>query len=177
MVCENDAKCLSLLKDPSPCLKVLVYLKPVLPTTVELANQKGIKLISFEQVEKLGAGKAFKEMVSGDLQQTFPKHLFLSLLTCCLLNTRCRLGFLFCSAADARRLVHSMLHVRHHGSPERCHADPREHRGRRERHPAAARRPEAEQQRRHDVVSAASAHVGAHLRDCRLHERRLRRLL
>lgn len=62
VVCENDAKCLSLLKDPSPCLKVLVYLKPVLPTTVELANQKGIKLISFEQVEKLGAGKAFKEM-------------------------------------------------------------------------------------------------------------------
>jgi len=62
VLCENDAKCISLLNDPSPFLKQLICIKPVSSSTVELASKKGIKVWSLEEVEQLGATTAHKEM-------------------------------------------------------------------------------------------------------------------
>ena len=63
VVCENDAKCISLLNDPSPFLKQLICIKPISSSTIELASKKGIKVWSLEEVEQLGATTAHKELV------------------------------------------------------------------------------------------------------------------
>ena len=64
VVCEIDAKCISLLNDPSPFLKQLICIKPISSSTIELASKKGIKVWSLEEVEQLGATTAHKELVS-----------------------------------------------------------------------------------------------------------------
>lgn len=57
VICETDEKCKSILNDPSTCLKQLIYIKPISAGTVRMAQDRGIRVFSFEEIEKLGAEK------------------------------------------------------------------------------------------------------------------------
>lgn len=57
VICDNEDKCKSLLNNSPSCLKQLVHIKPISKETTELAKRKGINMLSFEYVEKLGAEK------------------------------------------------------------------------------------------------------------------------
>lgn len=63
VICENDEKCRSLLKDTPACLKHLVHIKPLSNETIELAKQNGINTLSFHEVETLGNEYKFKPVV------------------------------------------------------------------------------------------------------------------
>ncbi|KZS19375.1 Long-chain-fatty-acid--CoA ligase 5 [Daphnia magna] len=60
VICENDEKCRSLLKDIPACLKHLVHIKPLSNETIELAKRNGINTLSFHEVETLGNEYKFK---------------------------------------------------------------------------------------------------------------------
>jgi long-chain acyl-CoA synthetase len=64
VICENDEKCKSLLNDVPTCLKMMVHMKPISNETIELAKTKGINILSFEHVERLGAQHKHKPTVS-----------------------------------------------------------------------------------------------------------------
>ncbi len=64
VICENDDKCKSLLNDAPSCVRQLVHIKPVSKETLELAQRKNIRLYSFEEVERIGAEKKNKPVVS-----------------------------------------------------------------------------------------------------------------
>lgn len=55
VVVEDDAKASMLLDKAPRSLKIIVAVKPVRPTTLENARSRGIQILSFIDVEKLGA--------------------------------------------------------------------------------------------------------------------------
>lgn len=64
VVCQDDAK-VNLLLDKSPrCLRRLIVIKEVQPTTIQRAKSKGIDILKYEEVEELGANKIHNEVVS-----------------------------------------------------------------------------------------------------------------
>lgn len=63
VICDNEDKCKSLLNNSPSCLKQLVHIKPISKETSELAKRKGINMLSFEYVEKLGAEKKNRPVV------------------------------------------------------------------------------------------------------------------
>lgn len=63
VICDNEDKCKSLLNNSPSCLKQLVHIKPISKETTELAKRKGINMLSFEYVEKLGAEKKNRPVV------------------------------------------------------------------------------------------------------------------
>jgi long-chain acyl-CoA synthetase len=63
VICENDEKCKSLLNDTPTCLRIMVHIKPLSNETIELAKRKGITILSFEYVERLGAQHEYKPTV------------------------------------------------------------------------------------------------------------------
>ncbi|XP_049803053.1 long-chain-fatty-acid--CoA ligase 1 isoform X1 [Schistocerca nitens] len=61
VICEDDAKC-NMLLDRSPrCLRKLIVIKEVRPATNQRAKNRGVEIIRFEEVEKLGAQKDNRE--------------------------------------------------------------------------------------------------------------------
>ncbi|KOC60001.1 Long-chain-fatty-acid--CoA ligase 5 [Habropoda laboriosa] len=57
VVCENDQKC-NLLLDKAPrCLRKMVVIKEIKQTTIQRAKNRGVELLRFEDVERLGAQK------------------------------------------------------------------------------------------------------------------------
>ncbi|CAK9819906.1 Long-chain-fatty-acid--CoA ligase 1 [Anthophora quadrimaculata] len=62
VVCENDQKC-NLLLDKAPrCLRKLVVIKETKQTTIQRAKNRGVELLKFEDVERLGAQKNQPEL-------------------------------------------------------------------------------------------------------------------
>lgn len=64
VICENDDKCKSLLNDIPSCVRQLIHIKPVSKETSEIAQRKNIRLVSFDEVERLGAEKKNRPVVS-----------------------------------------------------------------------------------------------------------------
>ncbi|XP_023717109.1 long-chain-fatty-acid--CoA ligase 5 isoform X5 [Cryptotermes secundus] len=57
VICEDDTKC-NLLLDKSPrCLRKLITIKETRPATNQRAKNRGVEMLRFEDVEKLGAAK------------------------------------------------------------------------------------------------------------------------
>nr|CAD7605596.1 unnamed protein product [Timema genevievae] len=57
VVCDDDAKC-NLILDKAPrCLKKLIVIRETRPATNQRARNRGVEIIRFEDVEKLGASK------------------------------------------------------------------------------------------------------------------------
>ncbi|XP_063244280.1 long-chain-fatty-acid--CoA ligase 6 isoform X2 [Bacillus rossius redtenbacheri] len=62
VVCEDDAKC-NMLLDKSPrCLKKLIAIKETRPATNQRARNRGVEIIRFEEVEKMGAATDHPEV-------------------------------------------------------------------------------------------------------------------
>jgi len=57
VICETDEKCRSILNDPSHCLKHIIHIKPISCGTMQMAEDRGLRVYSFEDIEKLGAEK------------------------------------------------------------------------------------------------------------------------
>nr|CAD7463947.1 unnamed protein product [Timema tahoe] len=63
VVCDDDAKC-NLILDKAPrCLKKLIVIRETRPATNQRARNRGVEIIRFEDVEKLGASKDNPEVV------------------------------------------------------------------------------------------------------------------
>ena len=63
VICENDAKCNMLLDKAPKCLKKLISITETRPATKQRAKNRGIEVLRFEEVEKLGASKCVPEVV------------------------------------------------------------------------------------------------------------------
>ncbi|XP_057321324.1 long-chain-fatty-acid--CoA ligase 5 isoform X2 [Microplitis mediator] len=62
VICEDDKKC-NLLLDKAPrCLRKLVVVKETRPATIQRAKNRGVELLRFEDVERLGAQKNFPDV-------------------------------------------------------------------------------------------------------------------
>lgn len=81
------------------------------------------------------------------------------------------------TAAEAVRPLHDMLHIRHHRQSEGRYVDASEHHGGQLFGDVAAGRSRAGEQGHSDQLFTVGAYVGALLREYRLHDGRLRRLL
>lgn len=65
VVCEDERKA-NLLLDQSPrCLRKLVTIKEVSPSTHQRAKSRGVEIVKFSDVEILGAQKDHPCVVSG----------------------------------------------------------------------------------------------------------------
>jgi len=64
VICEEDSKVKLLLQKPSRYLRKIVCVKEVYPETYKIAAGVNVEIYRFEQVEKLGAEKMNKEVVS-----------------------------------------------------------------------------------------------------------------
>lgn len=63
VVCENDAKC-NLLLDRAPrCLRKLVCIRETRLATNQRAKNRGVEILKFEDIERLGATKNVPEVV------------------------------------------------------------------------------------------------------------------
>ncbi|XP_046405345.1 long-chain-fatty-acid--CoA ligase 5 isoform X2 [Ischnura elegans] len=62
VVCEDDSKCNLLLDKAPKCLKKLITMKEIRPATNQRAKNRGIEVLRFEEVERLGAAKNNKEV-------------------------------------------------------------------------------------------------------------------
>lgn len=70
VVCEDDKKCNLLLDRPPKCLKRLITMREVRPATNQRAKNRGIEILKFEEVERMGAAQDNKEVVSLDRNHT-----------------------------------------------------------------------------------------------------------
>ncbi|XP_012252895.2 long-chain-fatty-acid--CoA ligase 5 isoform X3 [Athalia rosae] len=62
VVCEDDKKC-NLLLDKAPrCLRKLVVMKEIRPATNQRAKNRGVELLKFDDVERLGSQKDHPEV-------------------------------------------------------------------------------------------------------------------
>ncbi|XP_008560357.1 long-chain-fatty-acid--CoA ligase 5 isoform X1 [Microplitis demolitor] len=62
VICEDDKKC-NLLLDKAPrCLRKLIVVKETRPATIQRAKNRGVELLRFEDVERLGAQKNFPDV-------------------------------------------------------------------------------------------------------------------
>ncbi|XP_043522529.1 long-chain-fatty-acid--CoA ligase 1 isoform X2 [Frieseomelitta varia] len=62
VVCENDKKC-NLLLDKAPrCLRKMVVIKETRQATIQRAKNRGVELLKFDDVERLGAQKNHPEV-------------------------------------------------------------------------------------------------------------------
>ncbi|XP_046419326.1 long-chain-fatty-acid--CoA ligase 5 isoform X1 [Neodiprion pinetum] len=62
VVCEDDKKC-NLLLDKAPrCLRKLVVMKDIRPATKQRAKNRGVELLRFDEVERLGSQKDYPEV-------------------------------------------------------------------------------------------------------------------
>lgn len=69
VVCEDDTKC-NLILDKAPrCLKKVITIKETRPATNQRAKNRGVEILKFEDVEKLGASKDYPEMVNRNSNQ------------------------------------------------------------------------------------------------------------
>jgi hypothetical protein len=71
VVCEDDKKCNLLLDRPPKCLKRLIAMKEVRPATNQRAKNRGIEIIKFDEVERMGAAQDNKEVVSWNENRAF----------------------------------------------------------------------------------------------------------
>ncbi|XP_071442584.1 long-chain-fatty-acid--CoA ligase 5 isoform X2 [Hetaerina americana] len=62
VVCEDDSKCNLLLDKAPKCLRKLITMKEIRPATNQRAKNRGIEVLRFEEVERLGAAKNNKEV-------------------------------------------------------------------------------------------------------------------
>ncbi|KAK0094955.1 hypothetical protein PV326_009550 [Microctonus aethiopoides] len=62
VICEDDKKC-NLLLDKAPrCLRKLIVIKPTRPATNQRAKNRGVELLRFEDIERIGAQKSYPEV-------------------------------------------------------------------------------------------------------------------
>ncbi|XP_046752946.1 long-chain-fatty-acid--CoA ligase 5 isoform X2 [Diprion similis] len=62
VICEDDKKC-NLLLDKAPrCLRKLVVMKDIRPATNQRAKNRGVELLRFDEVERLGSQKDYPEV-------------------------------------------------------------------------------------------------------------------
>jgi len=62
VICENDTKCNMLLDRAPKYLRKIVIIKDVRPATRQRAKNRGIDIIKFDEVEKMGASKSLPEV-------------------------------------------------------------------------------------------------------------------
>ncbi|XP_014251042.1 long-chain-fatty-acid--CoA ligase 5 isoform X2 [Cimex lectularius] len=62
VVCENDAKCNMLLDRAPRHLKKIIIIKEASPATKQRAKNRGVEIIKFDMVEKLGAANSVPEV-------------------------------------------------------------------------------------------------------------------
>lgn len=64
VICEDDAKCNMLLERAPRYLKKIIIIKDASPATRQRAKNRGIEILRFDEVEKIGAGRTCPEVVS-----------------------------------------------------------------------------------------------------------------
>lgn len=64
VVVDTDEKCNQLLDRSPKCLRRIIVIRGTRPSTNQKAKNRGIELLSFEEVEKSGTSKTFPEIVS-----------------------------------------------------------------------------------------------------------------
>ncbi|CAH0387269.1 unnamed protein product [Bemisia tabaci] len=62
VVVEDDSKCNQLLDRAPRCLRRLIVIKDTRPATNQRAKNRGIEVLRFEDVERLGASKSYAEV-------------------------------------------------------------------------------------------------------------------
>lgn len=63
VVVDTDEKCNQLLDRSPKCLRRIIVIRGTRPSTNQKARNRGVELLSFEEVEKAGASKTFPEQV------------------------------------------------------------------------------------------------------------------
>ena len=64
VICEDDVKCNYLLEQAPKNLKKIISMKQIRPATRQRAKNRGIDILIFHDVERLGAQKDYAEVVS-----------------------------------------------------------------------------------------------------------------
>lgn len=64
MVVDTDEKCNQLLDKSPKCLRRIIVIRRVRPSTSQKARNRGVDLLTFDEVEKAGASKTFPEQVN-----------------------------------------------------------------------------------------------------------------
>ncbi|XP_023247364.1 long-chain-fatty-acid--CoA ligase 5 isoform X2 [Copidosoma floridanum] len=62
MICEDDKKCNFLLSKAPRCLRKIIVIKETRSSTQQRARNRGIELLKFSEVEKLGSQKNYPEV-------------------------------------------------------------------------------------------------------------------
>lgn len=63
VVVDTDEKCNQLLDKSPKCLRRIIVIRGTRPSTNQKAKNRGVELLSFDEVEKAGASKTFPEQV------------------------------------------------------------------------------------------------------------------
>lgn len=63
VVVDTDEKCNQLLDRSPKCLRRIISIRGVRPSTNQKARNRGVEILTFDEVEKSGASKTFSEQV------------------------------------------------------------------------------------------------------------------
>lgn len=111
VVVDTDEKCNQLLDRSPKCLRRIIVIRGTRPSTNQKARNRGIELLTFEEVEKSGTSKTFPEQVNIFKKNTLCINYYALLL--------------FKTASETHRFMHGMLHFGHDGVTQRSDANPR----------------------------------------------------
>lgn len=64
VVVDTDEKCNQLLDRSPKCLRRMISIRGVRPSTNQKARNRGVEILTFDEVEKSGASKTFSEQVN-----------------------------------------------------------------------------------------------------------------
>lgn len=64
VVVDTDEKCNQLLDRSPKCLRRIIVIRGTRPSTNQKARNRGVELLSFEEVERAGTSKTFPEQVN-----------------------------------------------------------------------------------------------------------------
>jgi len=64
VVVDTDEKCNQLLDRSPKCLRRIIVIRGARPSTSQKAKNRGVELLTFEEVEKAGASKTYPEQVN-----------------------------------------------------------------------------------------------------------------
>lgn len=108
VVVDTDEKCNQLLDRSPKCLRRIIVIRGTRPSTNQKARNRGVELLSFDEVERAGTSKTHPEqvnMIINTLRVVY-SHLLSKIAT------------------ETHRFMHDMLHFRHYGIAQRSDADP-----------------------------------------------------
>jgi len=64
VVVDTDEKCNQLLDRSPKCLRRIIIIRGARPSTNQKARNRGVELLTFDEVEKAGSSKTFPEQVN-----------------------------------------------------------------------------------------------------------------